>query len=336
MAATGPGAPRRRIGVELYPWAPAPTLLEEVRLAEALGFDAIWLGDSQLIWRELYVLLGAAATVTRRAWLGVGVTNPVTRHPAVTASALVTLQELAGGRAILGLGLGYSAVKTLGLAPARRAALAASVHLIRALCRGETVETPTGAVRLTFGAPERTPPIVIGATGPRMLALAGEVGDGVIITGQVGRPATLAAQLGHVRAGRHAAGRVTAPFLTCVAVPAAVHADAARALAAVRPHVATGLRSPSAVLSPAAQAARAALARVYAVYAHLQPDAAHADVVPPEVVHEFALAGTPAECCAQAEALFAAGVDEITLRPYAVAGETRAAAMMALARALLA
>ena len=107
---------RRCFGVELYEYLDARTVLEEVQLAEELGYDSVWLGDSQLIWRELYVLLGAAATTTARVALGVGV-EPVTRHLAVTASAIATMQELSRGRAILGVGVGDSAVHTAGLAP---------------------------------------------------------------------------------------------------------------------------------------------------------------------------------------------------------------------------
>src|SRR5919199_5132472 len=95
-----------RFGVELHEYVDAATVLREARQAEALGYASVWLGDSQLIWRELYVLLGAVAATTARVALGTGVTNPITRHPAVTAGALMTLQELSRGRAILGIGLG--------------------------------------------------------------------------------------------------------------------------------------------------------------------------------------------------------------------------------------
>src|SRR5689334_2212370 len=130
---------RRCFGVELYEYLDALTVLEEVQLAEELGYDTVWLGDSQSIWRELYVLLGAAATTTTQIALGIGVTNPVTRHLAVTASALATTQELSRGRAILGVGVGDSAVRTVGLAPATRAEMTRFVETVRSLIRGEAV-----------------------------------------------------------------------------------------------------------------------------------------------------------------------------------------------------
>ena len=100
----------------------------------------MWLGDSQLIWRELYVLLGAAAQATTRVVLGTGVTNPITRLPAVTASAIVTLQELSSGRVILGVGTGDSSVRTMGMKPSTVAELEQFVTQVRALCRGEAVK----------------------------------------------------------------------------------------------------------------------------------------------------------------------------------------------------
>src|SRR5438045_386601 len=121
-------------GVELHQYLDAPTVLGEIQLAERLGYDSVWLGDSQLIWRELYALLGAGSVTTSRVALGSGVTNPVTRHAAVTASAICTVQELSGGRAILGVGLGDSSMETMGLKAVTRAHLAGFVQTVRSLC----------------------------------------------------------------------------------------------------------------------------------------------------------------------------------------------------------
>src|SRR5919108_2675515 len=129
------GAPPA-FGIGLWGSLDARTLLDEVRLVERLGYDALWIGDSQLLWREAYVLLGAAAALTSRVRLGIHVTNPVTRHPTVTASAMLTLQEASGGRALVGVGVGSTAVRTLGQQPVSRAELARWVELLRALATG--------------------------------------------------------------------------------------------------------------------------------------------------------------------------------------------------------
>src|SRR5262245_18164727 len=91
--------------------------------AEELGYDGIWIADSQSVFRDGYLALAASALQTSRMVLATGVTNPVTRHPATIAGAVATLDELSGGRAVLGIGVGESAVRTVGLRPARLARL---------------------------------------------------------------------------------------------------------------------------------------------------------------------------------------------------------------------
>ena len=323
-------------GLELHEYLDAPTIVEEARLGERLGYASVWLGDSQLIWRELHTLLGAVATVTERVRLGSDVTNPLTRHPTVTASALATLQELSRGRMILGIGAGFTSARTLGLAPATRAALAEHVATVRALLAGEAVPAAAGEMRLAFANPAAVPPIVLGAGGPKMLRLAGEIADGVVFAGQGRADAALRTKLDAVRAGREAAGRLGRPFLTCLGIAAAVHADRARAIAAVRPHVAASvLVHPRWPLSPAAQQASERARQVYRYAEHMSPSDRFAGLIPDEVVQEFALAGTPDDCIAQARALFAAGIDEITIRPFPVDGGTRAATIETFAHAVM-
>jgi 5,10-methylenetetrahydromethanopterin reductase len=324
-------------GVELYGYVAAPTLLAEIQAAERLGFASVWLGDSQLIWRDLWVMLGAAAATTSRVALATGVTNPVTRHPAVTASALMTLQELSRGRAVLGVGVGFTALRMLGRPAATRAELRRFVQVARALCRGERVEGEDGAIRLTFGTPAACPPVVIPASGPKMLRLAGEIGDGVILQGCPFGGDVLAAMQARVRGGREAAGRLDAPFRTYFSAPAAVDGDWRAALAAVKAHVAVSLLSPRWPVSAAAQAAATAVRAEYDAYEHMSADAnaRFAAAVPDAVAAEFSLAGTPAECVAHARALFAGGVDEITIRPYGAHGASRIAAMETFARQVM-
>jgi 5,10-methylenetetrahydromethanopterin reductase len=314
-----------RFGVELHQYLDARTILEESRAVEDLGYDALWLGDSQLIWRELYVLLGAAAQATSRVTLGIGVTNPVTRHAAVTASAAMTLQELSGGRGILGIGLGHTSVATMGLPRASRKELSAYTDTVRRLMRGEDAPTDHGPIRLAYADPTMAPPIVVAASGPKMMRLAGQIGDGVIMAGQMGHAEVRAKALEEVRSGLEEHPHPPERFLVCIGVAAAVSADGRQALEAVRSHVAQGLLSPLAKLGPAALEARGALKAAYNTYDHMHPAAPHASVVPDEVIPEFAIAGTPEDCVRYASAAFEAGVDEITIRPYALPGSSRLA-----------
>ncbi|HLG74128.1 MAG TPA: LLM class flavin-dependent oxidoreductase [Chloroflexota bacterium] len=312
-----------KFGVELHQYLDAPTILEESRAVERLGYDSLWLGDSQLIWRELYVLLGAAAAVTSRVRLGIGVTNPVTRHPAVTASAAMTLQELSGGRGILGIGLGHTSTATLGLPRATRKQLGDYVSVVRRLCRGEEVGTEHGPIRLTYTGSTPPPPILIASSGPKMMRLAGEIGDGVVMAGQMGHAEVRREALEQVRAGQAERAEAPKEFMVCIGVAACVSRDRNEALNAVRSHVAQGLSSPLAKLSPAALEARATLRTSYNTYDHMHPTAPHAAVVPDEVIPEFAIAGTPDDCIRYCAAAFDSGVDEITIRPYALPGKSR-------------
>jgi 5,10-methylenetetrahydromethanopterin reductase len=321
-------------GVELYGYVDARTLLAEIQLAERLGFDSVWLGDSQLLWRDLWVLLGAGAATTSRITLASGVTNPVTRHPTVTAGAVMSLQELSGGRAILGIGVGFTSVVMLGQQRATRAELRRAVELIRALCSGESVPGEGGALRLVFGAPGQCPPIVVSGSGPKMLRLAGEIGDGVVLQGcPIGSDA-LPTMLGHVREGRRAAGRGAEPCTAYLSIAASVHPDRAPALAAVKSHVAVSLMKPRWPASPQAMSVAESARAAYRSDDHMSPEAnaRFAAVIPDAVIPEFAIAGTPDECIASCRWLFEGGIHEITIRPYGVEGESRGAAMEAFAR----
>ena len=86
--------------------------------AESCGFETVYIGDSQMIWNDVWVALTACALNTERVRLGTGVTNLVTRHPTATANAINSLNMISQGRAVLGVGAGDSAVRTAGLSPA--------------------------------------------------------------------------------------------------------------------------------------------------------------------------------------------------------------------------
>ena len=319
-------------GLEIHPYYDAKTVLQEIELAEDLGYDHVWIGDSQSIWRELYVLLGAAANATKRVYLGSGVTNPVTRIAAVTASALVTLHELSAGRMTLGVGSGYSSVQTVGMKASTLSELENFVGQIRELCRGQTVKTALGETRLTFGAADKCPPIFVAASGPKMLRLAGRVGDGAILARVPLKGEVLKKMLQCVAEGRQTRTISADRFHICAAFPVCIDPDRERAIAAVRPHVARSLITPLWKFSPEAVEAGKQLERLYNCYDHLNPTALHAQAVPDTVIPEFAIAGTAAECREQAARVFDLGVDQITIRAYAAEGSSRSETIQSFAR----
>src|SRR5581483_1762630 len=154
------------------------------RETEDAGFDWLGVADSQSVFRELYVALTLAVLHTRRLRLGPLVTNPLTRHLVVTASAMASVDEVAGGRAVLGLGSGDSAIHTIGAPPATLAGLEESIVTLGRLTAGETIERAGGAGRARRWRVHRATrriPIYLAAEGPRTLELAGRVADGVIV-----------------------------------------------------------------------------------------------------------------------------------------------------------
>jgi 5,10-methylenetetrahydromethanopterin reductase len=193
-----------RFGLNRFDSRSVDAFAADVKRAEGLGWDAAFQPDSQLRRRDTYVLMAAAARVTRRITLATLLANPVNRHPTVTASSIATIDELAPGRTLLGWGIGDTAVRLAGLRPARVSELESSTRVMRALLDGQEVEV--GAVRPAHLPHHRPVPIWIAAGGPRTLRMAGGVADGVFI--RVGtHPANIATSVEAIRSGATAAGR---------------------------------------------------------------------------------------------------------------------------------
>jgi 5,10-methylenetetrahydromethanopterin reductase len=189
------------------PCAPTGRLLALVREAERDGLDQVWFPDSQLLWRDVFAVAAASAAATTRITLGTAVTNLVTRHPSVLASAARTVAELAPGRFVLGVGVGNSSVVPIGRRPASSELLRGGIGTIRELLTGGAVDFGEGAVS-RLRDPVRVP-ILLAASGPRNLRLAGEIADGAILLAGVS-PEPLAAAIARVREG--AAGRGPVPI----------------------------------------------------------------------------------------------------------------------------
>lgn len=149
--------------------------------AESAGFDTLWVGDIQSTHPELYVSLTTIAHASTRAFVGPGVTNPITRDPAVTASAIAALSDATHGRAFLGIGTGDSALHNIGRQPARMHELREYILAVKALWHHGEAEYQGRTLQLTWWKNKHPIPVLVAAHGPRMLALAGELANGVII-----------------------------------------------------------------------------------------------------------------------------------------------------------
>jgi probable F420-dependent oxidoreductase len=189
------------------------------RQAEAAGFAYGWLFDSHVLWREPYPLLTLMAGATERMRLGTCVTNPGTREPTVTASALATLDEISGGRMDLGIGRGDSARRVLGKPPITMAGTEEAIKVIRDLVEGRSVVYEGTELSFPWSGRWRLPVWVAGY-GPMALAMTGRVADGVIL--QLADPDLIRWFGSQVREAAVAAGRPADAIRIQSAAPAHV------------------------------------------------------------------------------------------------------------------
>lgn len=187
----------------------------EVAFAERRGFTHAWLYDSQMLASDVYTALALCAVNTKKIFLGPGVTNPASRIAPMTACAIASINALAPGRVILGIGTGNTARRTLGMPAARLSQLREHIEVCRGLLSGKTVPYQEGERRrmIKFLNPKSGAinikdkiPIYVAASGPKSLELAGEIADGVILFGAVS-PSLVDFCMNHVRAGAERAGR---------------------------------------------------------------------------------------------------------------------------------
>jgi len=304
---------------------PVPEIVKQVQLAEALGFETVWMTDTHLVCRELWVTLTACALGTTRIKLGPGVTVPHSRHASVTASAILTLDELAPGRIVLGMGTGGSSAQTMGLRleqVGRASALETMASNIRRLIRREAMrfEGGTEGTVAWLDAP-RNIPLYLAGSGPRMLAAAGKLGDGVMM--YVGTaPTILEAGLDCIAKGAAAADRRLDDLEVVLWTPTSISRDPAQARDHVRGRVASALRHPLPVqLSPEDQAAIAQVRASYDAFQHATAASQHRTLVPDRLVDMMALAGAPEDVRHQvARVASVPGIDRIAILPQ-VPGE---------------
>jgi 5,10-methylenetetrahydromethanopterin reductase len=193
-----------RFGINFMPTASPREVAGWAREVERLGYELLGISDSQSICRDVHVTLALCAANTERIRLGSRVITPLTRHPAVAASAAATLEELAPGRTLVGIGSGDSAAYNLGLRAAPLAELRAYAVTIRELLTTGVATYHGAPARLTWARAKI--PIYLAASGPKTLRLAGEIADGVVIRTGI-MPEIVRESIAQVRAGARAAGR---------------------------------------------------------------------------------------------------------------------------------
>lgn len=312
-------------GVLLSGAQSVPSAVDLARLAERSGFDQVWVADEKF-FRDPYVCLAAIAGHTSRLRLGTGVTDPYARHPALTAMALASLDELAPGRAMLGLGAGGSGFPALGIARRKpTSAVREAIQVMRSLWRGEVVDLRGEVIAFSNGRLNFTParadiPIYVAARGRQMLGLAGEVADGVVIAPYASPPG-LRYALGLIGAGARRAGRGLADLDTVARVDVCIAPERAAAVAAAKRWVALPLWSsypnwdyldPLPWLRVPDRVTQILAARDYG----LIDEAAR--YIPDEFVDDLVVAGTLDDVVRQMRAIAATGITQITIHPVPV------------------
>jgi 5,10-methylenetetrahydromethanopterin reductase len=316
-----------RLGCLLNAEYPVAELVRLGQLAESLGYAHLWYTDIRL-FRECFVGLTALAMSTRRIALGPGVADPYSRHPAVTASTIATFDELAGGRALLGLGVGGTGFRELGISTKLPvAALRETVDVVRRLLTGERVTVEGKVVtlhegRLQFTPIRRSVPIYFATHGAQVMKLAGEVADGVLVANTL-VPSVLEFYLGQLAEGRAKTGRTLDDLDVCLRPEMCLDTDEDAARLVMRRRVAArliagyphweflerlDLRLPDTFTAIAATKDTGRLDEAAASL----PDAA---------IDRTVLAGCPERVADQLAGVLRPEIRSITIRPHALPGK---------------
>jgi 5,10-methylenetetrahydromethanopterin reductase len=301
--------------VWLHAFSFAGRVARLARQAEEWGFTGLLVADSQNLNADIWVELALAGAATSRLRLGPGVTNPVTRHPAVTASAAATLQAETGGRAVLGMGRGDSSVTQVGLRPVAVAELERALEAVQGYLRGEEVlvDGTASAIRWLADAGLQKVPLQVAATGPKTIAAAARHAEGVDFA--------VGAELERLRWATGIARSAAPGELTLGAfINVAVDPDREAARELVRGSVAIFARfategAPADGLSNVTRTGIKQLASGYERERHGEAQAPQAQLLNPEFIDRFAVAGDPEEVRDRLAEIGAAGIERLIVVP---------------------
>ncbi|MFT5390191.1 MAG: 5,10-methylenetetrahydromethanopterin reductase [Gammaproteobacteria bacterium] len=294
-----------------------PVLSEIEALAqhcEALGYDGLTVTDSQNLSADIYVAMTLAARATSTLLLGPGVTNPLTRHAAVSASAIAAIQEVSQGRAMLGIGRGDSSLFNIGHKPVAPAVFERYVADLQTYLRGDSLDAHGYESKIRWLANSRAPkvPVDVAATGPKVIATGARLAERVSFS--LGAdPYRVAWGIEQVRG---AVGDTGAMPSLGVYVNVCVHDDVERAAELVRPGVGifahfTGM--PGATRERVNANDHAMFERLgnYDKVRHGSGDAAHAQALSLDFIQRFAVVGPAQDCIEKLSTLHQLGIDRI-------------------------
>jgi len=321
---------------------PIAQMVERARLAEANGYDTLWVADERF-YREVYSTLAVLAQHTRRVHLGTCVTDPFARHPALTAMAIATLDEISDKRAILGIGAGISGFVELGIVRKKPAvAMREAIHVIRALLKGEAVDFHGDVVgfnngKLSFKPVRAEIPVYVASNGPLGQRMTGGVADGAIMEG-CGNVEEVKAFRAILAEGAKRKGRDPSAVKVVARLNACVGADGRKARDALRPGVARMLAAGRLKFMTAEAQGLTLMPEQIAPFANVRyadgaaPYTPLLSLVTDRHVDAFTLAGTPDEVANHMGELRRAGVDSFLVMPFACEGSTAEQTLVTLGK----
>jgi probable F420-dependent oxidoreductase len=312
-------------GITIKPDISIDRILSLTKQAESSGFSFGWIFDSHVIWKEPFPLLTLMAANTKKMRLGTCVTNPAVRDFTVTASALATLNQISGGRMVLGIGRGDSSRRVLGKKPTTLAELEDTAQRIRTLAAGRPVDYEGEPIQLEWASGEL--PVWIAGYGPKALQLTGRIADGVIL--QFADPHLIKWCLGFVREGAESAGRDFSSIQVMAAAPVWVSDDLAAARERVRwfpalvsNHVMDLIARYDQSQLPAELTAYVSNRRGYDYHHHAEVGSDNASFVTDDVVDSFCIVGPVAEHRRRLRELADLGVHQFNI--YLMSGDEEA------------
>lgn len=290
--------------------------------AEQLGFASVVYADTQCLTPEVWSQLMRVALATERIEIGTGVTNPVSRDPAVAASAALGLQVASAGRVVLGIGRGDSSMAKIGRRPAPPAEFDLYLARLRAYLDGKEVDREGHPSRIEWLDECEVPhvPIEVAATGPKVIDIAARGADRICFA--VGAdPERLSECLTHARRSAEAAGRDPnelryGAFVNCVIHPdREVAREAIRGGLSVFAHFSGFHGMDIESLPEGARAAARHLRTGYDMAHHASSAGGHAQALDAEFIHRFGIAGPLDEAVARFRALAETGIDYVRVVP---------------------
>lgn len=301
--------------IGILPNRPVADFVDWIARADDLGFGGVWVADSQSIFRDAFMALAVFAQNTRHMKLATGVTNIVTRHPAVLAHSFATLDEMSAGRAILGIGVGESAIYNIGQKPSKLSRLEEVIGVLRTLMRGETAMFDGQELKVAW--PPRKVPVVIACTGPKSLQLAGRIADGVLF--QVGAdPLLVKYAQKNIAIGAEQAGRKLSDITLYQRLACAVSAD--------REQIRTEVRGYASVAAGTIYSAVPRedipddlwhdlkhMKEQYDYQQHGNMAAKHAGLITERILDAVSISGTPEEAIPRFRELIDLGVENFVL-----------------------